>query len=250
MAILLICGVTSWAAIQQKFGENDPIFAKKGYYDYQGTVGHAKIQMSLYPEEDRITGSYLYEKDRQEIELKGKIDGSRIVLHENSGGETSGVFEGRILSAEVIEGTWRNLQSGRKYALQLRLKAVITAPYGHRYSLPGWENDEDLEQFVAEIQNYIINGQKRKLAALVFYPIFVRVDGARIQITDSDQFLRYYDKIFYPAFRKTISQAFTKYLFVNWQGVMLGENHQNIWVTCISNPDGTNRRAMIWSINN
>lgn len=228
------------------------IFTDKGYHDYEGTIGtDLKIQMSIYPDGERIVGSYFYEKYRQEIELKGTIQGNSIVLYEYAGGAATGVFEGKMSTVDAIEGTWRNLKNGKQHALRLRLRSIISGEeYGHRYRLPGWENDEDLERFVRELQGYVINGQKEKVASLILYPISVWIDGARLKVTDSGQFIKYYDKVFNPSFKRTISNAFTKYLFVNWQGVMFGGNEQNIWLSYVREFDGGNWRPMIIGINN
>ena len=53
---------------------------EKGYYDYQGTINNnIPVQMSIYPLGNDIVGSYFYEKQRKEIELKGKAGGNIMI---------------------------------------------------------------------------------------------------------------------------------------------------------------------------
>jgi hypothetical protein len=57
------------------------------------------------------------------------------------------------------------------------------------------KNDQDVEDFVSKVQSYVVNGNKEQLA----------------------------EEVVYPKYKQVISDAYTKYLFVNWQGIMFGE---------------------------
>lgn len=89
-------------------------------------------------------------------------------------------------------------------------------------------------QFVGTIQQYLKTDQKAKLADLVSYPIYVKIDGARVNVADKKQFVRFYDKVFTPGYKRIICDAFPRTLFSNWQGVRIGEGLQNMWVSHVS----------------
>ena len=46
-----------------------------------------------------------------------------------------------------------------------------------------------------------------------------------------------------------ISNASTKYMFVNYKGIMFGTNSNNIWTSEVT-PTGENSKLMIIGINN
>lgn len=49
-------------------------------------------------------------------------------------------------------------------------------------------------------------------------------------INSSQEFMDNYDKIMNENFVNTISNAYTKLLFNNYQGTMFGDNFKNIWI--------------------
>lgn len=210
-------------------------FDTVGYYDYEGVIGpELRIQMSIYVNGEEVKGYYIYEKYRKEIELKGRVEGNAIRLNEYSDGVPCGVFDGTVETVEAWSGTWRSLKTGKQYPLSLSLNSIIETEYGHRFRTPGWERDDDLVQFVGTIQQYLKTDQKAKLADLVSYPIYVKIDGARVNVADKKQFVRFYDKVFTPGYKRIICDAFPRTLFSNWQGVRIGEGLQNMWVSHVS----------------
>ncbi|MBU3138209.1 hypothetical protein KPL39_18440 [Clostridium gasigenes] len=221
---------------------------EKGYYDYQGTISNnMAIQMSIYPLEKDIVGSYFYDSKRIEIKLKGKAGAKDIVLYEyNEAGENTGTFKGTMNTIDKIEGTWLSADGKQSYPFTLSLKSNIPgSEYGRRYALAiSTKSDQDVENFVSEIQSYIINDNKEQLAERVKYPINVKIDGKVTEIQNKDGFIKNYNQIFHSSYKEAIGNAYTKYLFVNWQGIMFGEGAYNIWINEI------NSELMITAINN
>ena len=221
---------------------------QKGYYDYQGTINNnIAIQMSIYPLEKDIVGSYFYDSKRIEIKLKGKAGAKDIVLYEyNEVGENTGIFKGTMNTIDKIEGTWLSADGKQSYPFTLSLKSNLPgSEYGRRYALAiSTKSDQDVENFVSEIQSYIINGNKEQLAEHVNYPIDVKINGKVTKMQNKDDFIKNYNKIFNSNYKDVISNTYTKYLFVNWQGIMFGEGAYNIWINEI------NSKLMITAINN
>ena len=224
---------------------------EKGYYDYQGTINNIPIQMSIYPLDKDIVGTYFYEKQRKEIKLRGKAGGKDIILYEyDKTGKNTGVFQGKMNTVDKIIGTWISADGKRSLPFSLSLKSNIPgANYGKRYAVAVNKSDQDVENFASKIQSYIINDNKEQLAKEVQYPINVKINGKVTKIQNSTDFIKNYDQIFNLSSKNAISNAFTKYLFVNWQGIMFGEGLYNIWIN-EETPPGSTSKLMITAINN
>jgi len=226
---------------------------EKGYYDYKGTINNnIAIQMSIYKLDKDLVGTYFYEKEKKEIKLKGKSGGKDIILYEyDSTGKNTGIFKGTMNTVDKIEGTWISADNKSRYPFTLSLKSNIVADeYGKRYAVAlSTKSDKDVEEFVSKIQSYVVNDNKQQLAEQIQYPINVKIDGKVVKIENKDSFIKNYKQIFYSNYKKVISSAFTKYLFVNWKGIMFGENEYNIWIN-EETANGSNPKLMITGINN
>lgn len=222
---------------------------EKGYYDYQGTINNnIPIHMSLYPLDKDIVGGYFYDSKRIELQLKGKAGEKVIVLYEyNEAGKNTGIFKGTMTTVDKIKGTWMSPDNKKSYPFVLSLSSALPgAEYGKRYaSALGTTSDQETEAFVTNIQNYVSKNDKKQLAELIQYPITVNIDGKATSIQSKEDFINNYDKIFYPDFKQIISNAFTKYMFANWRGVMFGANRYNMWIS-----KDINKKLVIRSINN
>lgn len=226
---------------------------EKGYHDYEGLIGNnMSIKMSFYQLGKDIVGSYFYDSQRKEIKLKGKAGEKEIVLYEyDETGKNTGIFKGTMNTVDKIEGTWVSADNKRSYSFTLSLKSIITgAQYGKRYAVAvGTESDQDVENFVGKIQNYVVNDNSKQLAEQVAYPISVKVNNEVSKIENEDDFIQNYDEIFNENFKKVISNASTKYMFVNYKGIMFGTNLNNIWISGVITT-GENSKLMIIGINN
>lgn len=224
---------------------------EKGYYDYQGTINNnIPIRMSIYPLEKDIVGTYYYEKHRNEMQLKGKAGEKNIILYEyDETGKNTGIFQGTMSTVDKIEGTWISADNKTSYPFVLSLESIIPgAEYGKRYAMVvDNKSDQDVENFVSKIQSYIVNDNKVQLAEEIKYPIDVKIDGKVIEIQNKDDLIKNYDQIFHVDYKQVISKAPTKYLFVNYQGIMFAGG--NIWINDVI-PVGSNSKLMITSINN
>lgn len=222
---------------------------EKGYYDYAGSINeNLPIQMSIYPLEKDMVGSYFYEKQQKEIKLKGKAGANNIILNEyDAAGKVTGIFKGTMNTLDKIEGTWTAPDGQKSYPFKLALKSNLPGvAYGKRYGVS--ESDQEVEDFLNTIKGYILNNNKERLAAEIIYPFKVKVDGQVVDILSKDDFIKNYDRIFYPDFKKVLNDAFTKYLFANYQGIMFGNGVYNLWLNdaTLNGP----AKLMIIAINN
>ena len=225
----------------------------KGYYDYNGTINNnIKIQMSIYKQEKEIIGTYFYEKQGKEIKLKGKSDEKDIILYEyDEAGKNTGIFMGTMKTVDKIEGKWVSVDNKTSYPFTLTLKSNIVADvYGKRYAVAlNTKSDKDVEDFAGKIQSYVVKGDKQQLAEQIKYPINAKINGKVVNIQNKDYFIKNYDQIFYPNYKIEISNSFTKNLFVNYQGIMFGQDEFNIWINEVT-PTGGIPKLLITAINN
>lgn len=240
------------ASLLKNINETKSIF-EKGYYDYAGTINkNIDIQMSIYKSGKELLGTYFYESQKKEMKIKGKSGGKDIVLYEYDAiGKNIGIFQGTMNTVDKIEGTWISADNKTHYPFTLSLKSNVAAEeYGKRYAVAlNTKVDQDVENFAGEIQNYVMYDNKEQIAAKIKYPINVKIDGKLIKVEDKDYFIENYDKIINPSYKSAISSAFTKYMFVNYQGIMLGKNEYNVWINEIM-PTGGKPELMITAINN
>ena len=226
---------------------------KKGYYDYSGNINNnIKIEMSIYKQDKDIVGTYFYENQRKEIKLKGKSDEKDIILYEyDAAGKNTGIFIGTMETVDKIEGKWVSADNKTSYPFTLTLKSNIAADvYGKRYAVAlNTKSDKDVEEFADKIQSYVVNGDKQRLAEQIKYPINAKVNGKVVKIENKDYFIRNYNQIFYPKYKDVISNSYAKYLFVNYQGIMFGEDEFNIWINEVTPTNGVSK-LMITAINN
>lgn len=224
---------------------------EKGYYDYNGTINsNIPIRMSIYPLEKDIVGTYYYEKYGNEIKLKGKAGEKDIILYEyDETGKITGIFQGIMRTVDKIEGTWISADNKTSYPFVLSLEDIIPgAEYGKRYAMVVYnKNDQDVENFVSKIQSYIVNNNKEKLAEEIQYPINVKINNQVTKIQNKDELIKNYDQIFNLDYKQLIRKAPTKYLFVNYQGIMFAGG--NIWINDVM-LDGNNSELKITAINN
>lgn len=204
----------------------------KGYFDYQGNInGGIGINMSLYPKDGCLVGSYFYDSQDIEIELEGQAGDKKIVLYEyDHSGKNTGIFQGTLDSVDKIQGTWSSPDAGKIYPFELALKDSLPgAEYGKRYAVSGVaHNDQEVEAFASLIRNAIIKGEKEQLAERILFPINVSINGTETKV-DKLTFLRDYDQITHTEFRQAITDSFNKFMFANQQGIMLGNGAYNVW---------------------
>ena len=120
-------------------------------------------------------------------------------------------------TVDKIVGTWISADNKKSYPFTLTLESIITgAQYGKRYAVAvGTESDQDVENFVSEIRNYIINDNGKQLAEHVTYPIHIEINSKVTKIQNKDDFIKNYDKIFNSNLKEAISNTYTKYIFAN-----------------------------------
>ncbi len=133
------------------------------------------------------------------------------------------------------------------FPFKLSLKsAVWGAEYGKRYGSAF--TDKEVEEFAETVKAYILNNEKDKISDLVNYPISVKINGQDVKISNETDFIKNYDNIFHTKLKNTIAKSYTKYMFTNWRGIMLGDDGA-IWFNNI-HFQNSKPKLLITAINN
>ena len=125
---------------------------------------------------------------------------------------------------------------GKLWALVLICGVLLSAISGSaaaaaatdRYLVAGIENAAEFEKAFFALQAALKADDRGKVADAVLYPL--RVNGwmgdaepkATVQFSSRPEVLENYDEIFTSQIKETIIQQKIEKLFVNWQGVMVG----------------------------
>lgn len=219
--------------------------------DFEGTMGSANIQLSLYRfENGQIKGNYYYKKYGTKIYLSGKIVDNKIELTEFLDGKPNGTFKGTVFTdkKDRFEGTWVKNSSSQPVEFKLVLISICGGTYEHRYSsFDG--TDEALEAFMLKVKNSILKGDKNWIASHTRYPIKAVLNhGKLIAIKTGPQLIDNFNQIFNPEYKEKLTPLRTYNLFNNYQGIMLGNGQ--IWINNTPKSTESTPDYQIITINN
>lgn len=95
----------------------------------------------------------------------------------------------------------------------------------NKYAIAGIEQPKKFEAFFEKFQTLVAKGDKKGVADYMKYPVVV--NGKETTNQTKKQFIKNYDKIFTPNVKKALANQEVENLFVNAQGVMVGDGE--IW---------------------
>ena len=103
---------------------------------------------------------------------------------------------------------------------------------------------EPYRAFFQTLRTAIAKGDAKGVAALVSYPLSVRIGGKKTTIANAAAFERHYAQIVTPALRRAVAEQEYDDLFANWQGVSIGDG--TLWFSGM----GDSQEVRITAINN
>ena len=178
-----------------------------------------------------------YANQLKDIQLKGRItNGTNIVLDElDAAGKVVARFDGNFpdhngnekLECEVIVGTWRKLDTPETLPIYLSWHDSTDGTLKNRYGAAGVRNDSLINQNALLFWNAVKHGDKNTVASFIAYPTKVSISGRMRRINSPKELTANYDAIFSPRYREAITNALPHNMFVNSQGVMLGNGE--VW---------------------
>ncbi len=230
-SLLLILLATAGHALNFETGK---------WYDFEGTLGKTKIQLSLYMTgPGQLKGNYCYTKYEHKIQLSGSINQNTIALEELINGKTNAYLNGIVASDDTdhFDGTWTDSAGLKSLPVVLSLRAICGGTLENRYSDFFFTNENAVEDFMKTAKAAILRGDKNWIANNVRYPLKTTLDGnTPVTIKNAAQMIENFDRIFHPEFKNSIKPLCSCNLFTNYQGAMLGNGQ--IWINIIGSPVG------------
>lgn len=197
---------------------------------FDGAVGEQNIGMAIYRSGSELTASlFTANEEDPETKLLGTLnkDTSSFVLTSEDGSIT---FEGTLSpdtsNGDRLTGTFKNTKDQSETEFHLTLSHSVGSPLEGRYPLVN-ADAADVENFARQIKLNIVEDKKQEFADLINYPINVTINNKKISINSSEEFIQHYNDIVTSDFKNKLSDSYTKYLFSNSMGVMLGDGE--IW---------------------
>lgn len=126
----------------------------------------------------------------------------------------------------------------------LIIPVSITAQQAGKYSNAGIDNDASVETFFLVLQESVSKDARDKVADMINYPLRVNSGGHIEVIQKKSTFLKRYESVFTSQVKEALGKQNVSGLFVNSQGVMIGNGE--IWFNKIF---GSNNIRII-AINN
>lgn len=118
---------------------------------YEGKVGKSEVQMCLKQEGDSLYGTYFYKRNKQEIQLSGKIeDGLHYVVNEFVNGKNTGTFKmdyGEYDGEHFFTGKWTNGKKQVNVYLDEMESRILPSTDVEHPLVGEWQTGEDAKAF-------------------------------------------------------------------------------------------------------
>lgn len=197
---------------------------------FNGTIDKQNIAMAIYRNGNELTASLFTTNEAEpETKLLGtlNINTSSFLLTNEDGSIT---LEGSLKSVpskgDLLTGLFKNSKDKSEADFNLSLSHSVGSTFEGRYPLI--EADAAaVENFAQKIKLDIMEDKKQDFADLIDYPINVSINNEKISIHSSEEFIQHYNDIITSDFKNKLTNSYTKYLFSNSMGVMLGDGE--IW---------------------
>ena len=137
-----------------------------------------------------------------------------------------GRFSGK-LKCEVIVGSWRKKVGTEKLEVYLSETFESSGTLDHRYEIAGASDDDLIHRNALRFWQAVVTGDKATVAALISYPIRVKVGGVAKRVRGRKELISRFHEIFSPAFRAAVRNAIPRNMFARDRGIMLGDGE--VW---------------------
>lgn len=118
---------------------------------YEGRVGKSEVQMCLKQEGDSLYGTYFYKRNKQDIQLSGKIeDGLHYVVNEFVNGKNTGTFKmdyGEYDGEHFFTGKWTNGKKQVNVYLDEMESRILPSTDVEHPLVGEWQTGEDAKAF-------------------------------------------------------------------------------------------------------
>ncbi len=104
--------------------------------------------------------------------------------------------------------------------------SATPAPAADRFGVAGL-TEKEASDFLTALQAAVAQDNRGQVADMVAFPLEVNVGGARVTVPSKQEFVDSYAQIIDPGVKAAIQAQTVDGLFVNWQGVMIGQGE--VW---------------------
>lgn len=103
-------------------------------------------------------------------------------------------------------------------------------------SIAGFDNAKQFTSFYTNLRRAVANNDKEAVAKRISYPLSVHSDNSKKKILNEKQFIAEYDTIITAKVKKALAEQRLDDLFINYQGVMVGNG--DIWIAILNHKLG------------
>lgn len=213
---------------------------------FKGNAGKKNIYMAIFRNGDELSASYVtsYDDDT-ETHLTGSIDvnSASFALSNEDGSITfQGLIKPGTQNGDLLTVDYKNTKDNTEENFDLSLSHSFASSPQERY-LFAEASTKDVETFAKNIKLYITSDKKKELAEMIQYPINVTIRDMKKTINSPEEFIQSYDDIITADFKDKIGKSYTRYLFSNDKGIMMGNGE--IWIHSLND-----KGLRIFAINN
>ncbi|BBI33604.1 hypothetical protein [Cohnella abietis] len=106
--------------------------------------------------------------------------------------------------------------------------SVVKSDSNNPYYVAGIDNPVEFTTYFAELQKAVKDNKPEEVADLISYPMNLNKDNKQFVITNKQEFIKKYDRIFTSHVREKLLDQKAEKVFVNWKGIMVGEG--DLWI--------------------
>lgn len=97
----------------------------------------------------------------------------------------------------------------------------------NKYEVAGIDNPVEFEKMFNTVKELVADGNKEGVEKYIIYPLRINTPKEKTTIKTKKEFIKNYDAIFTDKVKTVLENQKVKDLFVNYQGVMVGDGQ--IW---------------------
>jgi hypothetical protein len=227
---------------ESAFDEQQHPFTFEDLYHnvYTGTIGDENVIVDIYPnmEDETVIIRYVGNNHEDTVEYIAEYPNEySIIYHDDKLGIYLNEYEDGVLS-----GTYY-IKGKDSVPIVLTLSHINYMTDPEKFYTVG--KNKEIESFAKNVKEMIAQGDQKALSKLVSYPITLQYGDGTTFNNEAEFLLANIDNIITPELKEAIEGTYTKFMFCNAEGVMLGNGEYNIWFSYLE--DG---KIKIIAINN
>lgn len=124
---------------------------------YEGRIGKVEVEMRLKQENDSLYGTYFYKRNKQDLQLSGKIEDGRHVINEFVEGKNTGTFQMDLWEYDgqlSLTGKWSNGKKTFDVYLEDKMHRIIPSTDPEHPFVGEWNSKDGVKFANAELGLY------------------------------------------------------------------------------------------------